>query len=433
MANGSGGPLLRFIRTIRSQGSDDGCSDRHLLARFAAQRDEAAFAAIVQRHGPMVLAVCRRLLRDAQQAEDAFQATFLVLVRKAGSLGKPDALGNWLYGVAYRTSLKIKGCLSRLHLREQALIHEPCAADGLDATSLLEMRSVLDQELLRLPERYRSAIVLCYLQGKTHEQAARELGCPRETISTRVMRGRERLRRRLVDRGICLSAGLLAVGLAESMARGSVPASLVGATVRAGLLYAAEKTVASAAWSSQAAFVELFVRSLFVGKLKIISAVAMTLALAGVGAGMVAQHGLGDLAPASCLLSQCVPDESLRSALVPKEDEGWLGVVLDGNQEAGPPAILSVLEYSPAEKADFQDGDRILQIGDREAKDVPTAIELVRALKPGQRTTVKIQRQDRDINIQVTVAKRPSEEILQEQGLLYENRVGGGHDCGENG
>src|SRR5262249_54483323 len=154
--------------------------------------------------------LCRRIVRHEQDAEDAFQATFLVFVRKAGAIGKHESVGSWLYGVAYRVSMKAKVAAARQHARQTALSSEPAADDGGGATGR-GLWAVVDEELNRLPSKYRRAVVLCYLQGQSAQDAARSLGCPRGTVLSRLARARERLRGRLVRRGLILTASAVAV------------------------------------------------------------------------------------------------------------------------------------------------------------------------------------------------------------------------------
>jgi RNA polymerase sigma factor (sigma-70 family) len=209
-------------------------TDRELLEKFIQRQDGEAFAALVERHGSMVLGVCQRVLDHAQDAEDAFQATFMVLVRKARSLGQPELLGNWLYGVAYRTSCKARTRAARRRLRERQAAPMP-TGDPVDALAWREIRTVLDDELQRLPARYRAPLVLCYLEGLTNEEAARRLGCPTGSISYRLARGRELLRHRLEGRHQALPAGSFALMLVRNTGPAALPGSLVDATVRAGV------------------------------------------------------------------------------------------------------------------------------------------------------------------------------------------------------
>lgn len=170
--------------------------DGRLLKQFVSRHDQAAFAALVQRHGPMVLGVCRRVLRNHQDAEDAFQATFLVLARKAGGLHRPELLANWLYGVAYRTAqqARVKAARRCHHEREAATMSSAQAEPEPEGK---EIREVLDEALFKLPEKYRAPLVLCYLEGKTNEEAAKLLGWPSGSMSARLARGRELLRQQL--------------------------------------------------------------------------------------------------------------------------------------------------------------------------------------------------------------------------------------------
>jgi RNA polymerase sigma factor (sigma-70 family) len=171
------------------------------LRRFARDRDEAAFAALVERHGPLVLAACRRILGSVQDAEDAFQATFLVLARKAGTIRDPGLLGNWLYGVASRIARKARTALDRRRRHEKcARVPAPFPAPAAVETD--DLRPLLDQELSRLPERHRAAVGLCYLEGKSNAEAARLLRCPTGTVKGRLARARQLLRRRLARRGL---------------------------------------------------------------------------------------------------------------------------------------------------------------------------------------------------------------------------------------
>jgi RNA polymerase sigma factor (sigma-70 family) len=223
-------PVLRFIRGIAPPAGDVEAPDEDLLDRFAARRDEAAFAALVRRHGPMVYGVCTRALGDTPDAEDAFQATFLVLAHRGGSVSRPGLLANWLYGVARRTALKARTSAARRRAAEQQ-VSTMTGTDPSDEAARRDLRLVLDDELSRLPERYRVPLVLCYLEGHTHEEAARRLGCPRKTVTTRLARGCERLRVALTRRGVALSAAALAAALPET-AR-AMPPALLETTVHA--------------------------------------------------------------------------------------------------------------------------------------------------------------------------------------------------------
>jgi RNA polymerase sigma factor (sigma-70 family) len=284
MASGREPPVLRFIRRLKAQIRAGGTSDGQLLARFVVQHDEAAFGALVRRHGPMVLAVCRRILGDPNDADDAFQATFLVLVRKAGSLGQPELLANWLYGVASRMALKVRAATAKRRQRERGLTDLP-ASEAAQELVWRDLRPVLDEELNRLPERYRVPMVLCYLEGHTHQQAARLLGCSRETITTRLARARKKLGQRLARRGLALSATGLAGALAEAASAAAVPAALTNSTLKAALLVAAGRAAITAGVSaSVAALLEGTLRTMLVTKLKMVAALVLTLGVLGTGA-----------------------------------------------------------------------------------------------------------------------------------------------------
>jgi RNA polymerase sigma factor (sigma-70 family) len=229
--------------------SAEACIDAILLDRFVRLRDETAFAALVKTHGPMVLGVCRRVLRHAQDAEDAFQATFLVLARKAGSLEKPELLANWLFGVAFRTAEHARGKAARRNLHEKEVATMFAAipqASDLDR----EVREVLDEELFRMPEKYRAPLVLCYLKGMTNEQAAEHLGCPTGSMSARLARAREILRTRLSSRLGVVPGMLMPLALPEiSSATAIVPDGLANATIQAAAGLIGAKTVTEVAVS----------------------------------------------------------------------------------------------------------------------------------------------------------------------------------------
>jgi RNA polymerase sigma factor (sigma-70 family) len=179
-------------------------TDAQLLKRFLSEQDESAFELLMERHGPMVYSLCRRILHDTQDAEDAFQATFLVLARKAASIGKYESLSGWLYMVAYRVALRSRARNMRRSQRERQLNDSPVdrkCMDPADRTALHELSRLVDAELSRLPEKYRTAFILCHLEGKSCAEAAGQLGCPRGTILSRVGRARQQLQARLALHG----------------------------------------------------------------------------------------------------------------------------------------------------------------------------------------------------------------------------------------
>ena len=247
-----------------------------------SQFEEVAFETIIHRHGPMVWGVCRRVLGDHHDAEDAFQATFLVLARKAASVMPREKLGNWLYGVANQTARKAKATTYKWRawekqvpeIPEQQSDQEDCPDDWLP---------LLDQELSRLPERYRTPIILCELKGKTHRQAAEQLGWPIGTVSGRLSRGRSMLAGRLTRRGVELASGSLAVLLLQSSASAGVPLPLITSTTRAATKFAAGQAAAGLVSAKVAALTEGALKTMLMSKLKIATAVLTMMALGVTG------------------------------------------------------------------------------------------------------------------------------------------------------
>jgi RNA polymerase sigma factor (sigma-70 family) len=253
-------------------------SDGQLLEQFLAGRDPAAFEALVRRHGPMVLGVCRRVLGQDADAADAFQATFLVLVRKAGSIVPRSQVGNWLYGVAHQTARKARAMNARRRARER---HAPPPTSAPAEEQWRRLEALLDEELARLPEAYRAAVVLCELEGVSVKEAARRLGCPAGTAASRLSRGRALLAERLGRHGLALSAGGLAALLAHNAASAGVPAALLGATVRAGALVAAGRaSLAAAAPATVAALTEGVLKVMLLSRIQ--GAAVLLLAAAAV-------------------------------------------------------------------------------------------------------------------------------------------------------
>ncbi len=253
------GVLMQQIGRLFLEGTSIGSSEGELLDRFVKARDEAAFEALVARHGPMVLGVCRQLLRDPNDVDDAFQATFLVLVRKAATLRRCDLLGNWLYGVAYRVAMRARSQAARRMGRfgSSAEIEKLAASEDLQGSESTPAASLaarerepwVHQEVSYLPEKYRTPIVLCYFEGLTHDEAASRLGCPLGTVKGRLSRARDLLRRRLIRRGVALSAAALVSELTAPHAQAAVPAALELATTRAAISLVSSAG-ASLAWGS---------------------------------------------------------------------------------------------------------------------------------------------------------------------------------------
>ncbi|HEY8503200.1 MAG TPA: RNA polymerase sigma factor [Gemmataceae bacterium] len=275
--------VLRHL--CRQAGAADGPStDGLLLERYLLRRDEPAFEALLRRLGPMVLGVCRRVLGDAHDAEDAFQATFLVLVRRAGSIRPREMVGRWLYGVAYRTALKARTADLRRRRRER----RAAAAVAADAAPVEDWRAVLDQELHRLPAKYRDPVVLCDLQGKTRREAAALLGWPEGTVATRLARARELLAERLRRLGVGPPAGSLAVALSLEGALAAVPGGLAGQTARAALAFAAGRSAVPGLVSARvAALTGGVLMSMKLAKLKPALALLLALGVIGLSVGVI--------------------------------------------------------------------------------------------------------------------------------------------------
>jgi RNA polymerase sigma factor (sigma-70 family) len=279
--------VLRQLRRLIGPREADALSDGQLLQRFALRREEEAFALLVQRHGPMVLGVCRRVLRHEHDADDAFQATFLILARKASSIRRHGSVGSWLYRVALRVALSAK-----TQAVQRPLPVEPTCtrflADPAAEAAWRELRPVLDQEVRGLPEKYRLPVVLCYLEGKTHEAAAAELGWPLGSVAGRLSRARDLLRRRLTRRGVVLSAGSLTT-LLGSTAAAALPEALIADTIKAAVSFAAPHTAEAGAVSARgAALAKGVLHAMFLTRLKVAAAVVLVLALIAGGAGMLA-------------------------------------------------------------------------------------------------------------------------------------------------
>jgi RNA polymerase sigma factor (sigma-70 family) len=283
--------VLQHIRQLASSRQLAALPDHELLERYLGQGDEAAFAAVVQRHGPMVLGVCRRVLQDAQEAEDACQATFLVLVRRAGSIRRREALASWLYGVAYRIARSARARSRRVGLADTAAPADPGPGPA-DELTWRELRTVLDAELSRLPEQYRQPLVLCYLEGKTRDEAAHELGWAPGALKGRLERGRALLRARLTGRGLTLAAALCATGLSPKLAPAVLPAPLVVAVVNGARLLTPGAVPAGVLSARVAALVNAGLASTRPVPVKLIAAALLLLGVAGVGAGSFAVRAL---------------------------------------------------------------------------------------------------------------------------------------------
>ncbi len=289
MTSGSRGSVLRPIRTLFGAGTVGGMTDGQLLEQFLSGRDEsaeAAFAALVGLHGSMVWQVCRGILPDPHAAEDAFQATFLILVRRAGSIRRRDAVGPWLHGVARRVALRARAGAARRRREEQGRdltaipAPEPAPRDQLEA---------LHEEVDRLVEKYRAPMVLCYFEGRTHAEAARLLKCPVATVSVRLSRARERLRARLTRRGIVLPAAWAGATLGHEGLPAAMPAGLAGSTVEAAVSLAAGNAMRTGALSiSPSPLADGVLRTMTLTSLLATATGMLAIGLLAAGAGWLA-------------------------------------------------------------------------------------------------------------------------------------------------
>ncbi len=335
------GAALRQLGGLFEAGTVAGLTDGQLLDRYLARRDESAFAALVMRHGPMVLGVCRSVLRGSPEVEDAFQATFLVLVRKAGSIRGRDAVGGWLHRVAHRIAVEAGRARSRRDRRECVVSDLPDVITSGESADHDDWRIPLHEELARLPERFRLPVVLCYLEGRTHAQAAAELRWSEATLRRRLAAARGLLCGRLTRRGVAVPAAALFTALASD-ATAAVPPGWVGAATRA----AAGTVVSSAA----ARLADGLVRSLFAARVRL----AMNAAILLLAAGLLAPH----LIPAGPVRAddpaRSMPRSSRPSSVAPKkaaeEPLTVRGRVLD---PAGKPfAGARVYAYRPDPRGD---------------------------------------------------------------------------------
>ncbi|OAI45212.1 hypothetical protein AYO44_13060 [Planctomycetaceae bacterium SCGC AG-212-F19] len=356
-------PVIRYIRQMA--GTVEPPADHLLLDSFRSQQDEAAFASLVEKHGPLVLAVCRRVLHNEHDAEDVFQSTFLVLAKKAGSIRQHESLGGWLYRVAYHLALRVKARLVRRQEKEAEAL-PPDADDPAGDISWRELRGVLDEELARLPDKYRMPLVLCYLAGKTRDEAAEELGWSVGAVKGRLERGRDLLRARLERRGLTLSAALLGTMLASGQASAAVPATLLGATVKAaGAVASGTAVVVSPCVLDLARYgIGMF----GVGKIKVAAVLLVAFLLTGLGVVMLGGNPFGanladgDLGPSApppapafvditkeCGLEKIVADKYAASPkwwlsglhLVDLDGDGHLDFFMSAHGEGGAVAALN--------------------------------------------------------------------------------------------
>jgi RNA polymerase sigma factor (sigma-70 family) len=367
MVTTQAGTVLRHVRRLLTTPAADARLDRQLVEAFTARRDEAAFATLVRRHGPLVLGVCRRVLGNSHDAEDAFQATFLVLARKAGSIRARDSVAGWLYQVAHHVAGRARGQLATRQRHERrTACRRP--ADPLAEVTGRELMTALDEELLRLDEKHRTPLVLCYLESHTRDEAARRLGCSPSTLKRRLEEGQERLRARLARRGLALGAALLVAGLGRGVAA-AVPAGLAAVAARAAL------SASAAALSPRAAaLADGAVRAIGAARIKaavLFMAVTLSVLAAGTLTHLAAGGPVAQVTETP-MAAEEKPTKPAAPAGRPAEEESEkmtvTGRVLDadGKPVAAAVAVLGNPKRPSADE-DEQDGHRLLGQGTADA------------------------------------------------------------------
>jgi RNA polymerase sigma factor (sigma-70 family) len=384
MATGQLSGVLHHLCKAALGPDGGGMTDGQLLEAFLARKDEDAFAALVGRHGPMVWGVCRRVLPHRHDAEDAFQAAFLVLVRKAGSIQRRESVGSWLYGVAYRAALETRAARQRLKERQVSTMPEPDVAD--EAESWRELRPLLDHALSRLPDKYQGAVVLCDLEGKSRKDAARQLGIPEGTLSSRLATARRMLARRLARCGLPLSAAALGAALAQGTASAGLPTLLIDSTVKVATRVAAGDVIPV----HIAAITEGVMRAMFMTKLKLTLAALAVVVLFGAGALLYAASAQVPALVAHTPSPQAAAQPAA-PAPVQKEPSPYLDLQEKANQKltdnfhsAAEGNSLSDLPTGMQTFADvkFSIGRGVVQLGSQKVKDMPEKIE---GIKVGQK------------------------------------------------
>jgi RNA polymerase sigma factor (sigma-70 family) len=379
-------PMNSVIEHLRRavQPEGGGPTDGQLLECFLARRDEAAFEALVRRHGPMVLGVCRRVLRNHHDAEDAFQATFLVLVRKAASIKPREMVANWLYGVAYFAALKARAAATKRRAKEKQVreMPEPVVVQLNDLWR--EVQPLLDQELSRLPDKYRVPVVLCDLEGKTRKEAARQLGWPEGTLSTRLMRARQRLARRLAGKGLALSSASVAGLLAHNAASASVPNTLVISTVRAAGLFGAAPAAPGLLSTQVVALTQGVLKAMLLSKVKTVLAVVLVIASLGLGAHWFLGQA-GAVAGPAAIQQEPEPQKERLQAAEAAEDGRIVGSGKPMTKEIKVADFTSV-QVGSAFHVEIRQGDsfRTLITAD------DNLLEFVKAAKEGSTLTISV-------------------------------------------
>jgi RNA polymerase sigma factor (sigma-70 family) len=302
MAQAHAGAILRHIQCLFGTATNEARTDAVLLQRFALQREEGAFTTLVQRHGWMVWGVCRHVLQHEQDTEDAFQATFLVLARRAGSIRKSEAVGTWLHGVAYRIAQKARTMAAKRRACERRAEPRPAATEP--EPGWRELQAILDEELRHLPQKYRAPFVLCCLEGRSRAEAATELGWKPGTLSSRIAKARDLLQQRLTKRGVTLSAALTAGVLWNQPAS----AALVQATQQAALRIATGQTISQVAGPTVTALAEYVLKTATWTKTRIAALLLFSASLFG-GLATAVAHRPGQKPEQGTQLRKATSDE----------------------------------------------------------------------------------------------------------------------------
>ena len=342
-------------RTTTLQRDAARVTDGQLLECFIEREDESAFKALVELHGPMVFGVCRRVLGNHHDAEEAFQATFLVLTRKAAVISTRETVANWLYGVAHRAALKAKGARARRQVRERQVTQMP-EPHAPEQNRWLELEPLLDQELSCLAEKYRTPMVLCHLEGKTHKEAARLLGWTEGTITMRLKRARKMLAKRLAQRGLALSTAILGGLVSRNGASAAVPGRLIVSTVKAASLSARSQTVAAGTISpSVTALTEGVLKSMWIARLGKVTSVLLLLTAAILGAAtlfhLVRSGGTSPSAqnpdePTAALESADKQAQEAVAKDLEKLHGSWKLVAAEANGKPIPAEELNMTQYA---------------------------------------------------------------------------------------
>jgi RNA polymerase sigma factor (sigma-70 family) len=322
--------VIQHIRRAVLWPDGGALSDGQLLESFIARKDEGAFHALVRRHGPMVLGLCRRILGNIHDADDAFQATFLVLVRKASTVKPREMVGSWLHGVAWNTARNARAMNAKRHRRERPL--EAAPEPGHISRDLWQdLRGLLDRELKGLPRKYRLPILLCDLEGKTIKETACQLGWPQGTVAGRLARARALLAKRLTRRGIGLSTGVLA-GLIGQRALADVPAALMATTSQAVKAFAGGQAAAGTISGDVVALTQGVLKSMFTIRLKIATAVLIAVAFACCGVGVLMHKATGQTRQADKARAK---DREPRPAHVRSDNDSLQGLWMAVSVESG--------------------------------------------------------------------------------------------------